>query len=415
MNSNSKLSSLWENERFLAVLSLFIAVIMWGYVVVFVNNEHTTTIHDVPINLQYRSSAYQSMGLDVIESDITTVDVSVTGPRSVTGDLTADDIIIYPNITGIDGAGTYTFQLTSDKTSNISNFTINSFSSNSVTVRLDKLISREFPVEVDISSVVVADDYMADRPTPNPSTITISGPEYKVSTISRVVAATISTETLSQTSVLASQIHLFDENDAAIDTKLLTMNVSEVDITIPIMKEVTLPVKVEYVNVPAGFDTSLLKQTLSAGSLRLSVPAQNASALTDIVVGYIDLATLETGKAYTFELKLPTGYRSLDEVTQITATVSGDNLTERTMTVSEIKILNDANGEIRLLTNHISNVTVVGEKTAVDSLSGGSVIAQIDASRLSAAHGQQSVEVDFIIPSTDKAYVKGVYTVNIRK
>ena len=412
---NNRLSRLWENNRFLALVSVFIAVIMWGYVVVFVNNEHTTTIHDVPINLQYRASAYQSMGLDVIESDITTVDVSVTGPRSVTGDLTADDIIIYPSITGIDGAGTYTFHLTSDKTSNISNFTINSFSRDSVTVRLDKLVNKEFPVEVDISSIVVASDYMADRPTTNPATITITGPEYKVNTISRVVAATVSTETLSQTAVLASQLHLYDENDAVIDTKLLSMNVDEVDITIPIMKEVSLPVKVEYVNVPAGFDTGLLKQTLSANTIRLSVPAQNASSLTDLVVGYIDLATLETDSDYIFDVKLPTGYRSLDELTQISVKVSGENLTERTMSVSEIKILNDANGEIRLLTNHISNVTVVGEKSAVDSLSGGSVIAQIDASRLSAAQGQQSVEVDFIIPSTDKAYVKGVYTVNIRK
>ena len=132
-------------------------------------------------------------------------------------------------------------------------------------------------------------------------------------------------------------------------------------------------------------------------------------------MGYIDLATLEPDTAYTFDLKLPTGYRSLDEITQISATVSGGNLVQRTMSVSEIKILNDANNDIELLTNIINNVTVVGAQEAVESLSNGSVIAQIDASRLSAAQGQQSVEVDFIIPSTDAAYVKGVYTVNIKK
>ena len=140
----SKFSRLMENNHFLALISLIIAISLWGYVVVFVNNEHTTTIHDVPINMQYRASAYQSMGLDVIETDIATVDVSVTGPRSVTGDLTADDIIIYPSITSIDGAGTYTFMLTSDKTSNIANFTINSFSHDTVTVRFDKLTGGHF-------------------------------------------------------------------------------------------------------------------------------------------------------------------------------------------------------------------------------------------------------------------------------
>ena len=413
--NNSRLSRLFDDNRFLRLISVLIAVMLWGYVVIFVNNEHTTTIHDVPINMQYRQNAYQSLGLDVIEMDIVTVDVSVTGPRSVTGDLTADDIIVYPTITGIDGAGTYRFMLTSDKTSNVANFVINSYSKDSVTVRLDRLVTKEFPVEVDISSVVVASEYMAERPSTNPATIEITGPEYKINTISRVVAATISTETLSQTSVLSSEIHLYDENGNEVDDKLLTKNVSEVDITIPIMKEVALPLKVEYVNVPSGFDTSLLKQTMSAANIRLSVPAGSASSFTDIVAGYIDLATLKTGEKYTFDLKLPQGCRSLDELHQITVTISGNNLVERVVNVSEIKVINDADNAIQVMTKNIGNVTVFGEKSAVDALSASSIIAQIDAATLTAAQGQQSVEVDFLIPSTDKAYVKCVYTVTIKK
>jgi len=59
-------------------------------------------------------------------------------------------------------------------------------------------------------------------------------------------------------------------------------------------------------------------------------------------------------------------------------------------------------------------VHVMGDKEAVEALSSGSVIAQIDATRISAAQGQQTVEVSFIIPSTEKAYVKGVYTATIK-
>lgn len=410
-----KFYRLLEDSRFLMVVSVLIAIFLWGYVVVFVNNEHTTTIYDVPINMQYRQSAYQSQGLDVIEMDIATVDVSVTGPRSVTGDLTADDIIIYPAITTIDGAGTYTFLLTSDKTSNVSNFTINSYSKDSVTVRLDRLVTKEFPVEVDISSLAVADDCMADRPTTNPSTVQITGPEYKVNTVSRVVAATITTETLSQTSVLPSDVRLYDETGNEVDTKLLSMDVKEIDITIPIMKEVILPVVVDYINVPQGFDTSLLKQTLSMHEIRLAVPASSSSSLTDIVVGYIDLATLELDQKYTFELKLPAGCRSLDEVTQILAEVSSENLSQRAMNVTEIKVINDADNAIKVMTKAINNITIIGEKEAVEGLSAGGVIGQIDAATLTAAQGQQTVEVDFVIPSTDKAYVKGVHTVTIKK
>lgn len=413
MNSN-KLSRLFENKHFLMLVSFLTALILWGYVAFFVNNEHTTTIRNVPINMQYRQSLYQSMGLDVIEMDITAVNVSVTGPRSVTGELTADDIIIYPNITGIDDAGKYTFTLTAEKTSSVKNFHINSINHDTVTVRLDKVITKEFPIETDISTVVVNGDCMADMPTANPSTLRITGPEYKVSSIKRVVAATLSSDVLSQTSVLHSEIRLYDENDSLLDSNLLTFNTEAVDITVPIMKEVILPVKVEYVNIPYGFDTSTLHQSLSTDNIRLAVPARNASSLTEFVVGYIDLATLETDEQYAFEVKLPTGYRSMDDVSRIYATISSTNLVERTVSVSDIKVINDANQSIQILTQVISNVTVVGEKEVVESLSSGSIIAQIDASRLSAAQGQQTVEVSFIIPSTANAYVKGTYTATIR-
>ena len=149
--------------------------------------------------------------------------------------------------------------------------------------------------------------------------------------------------------------------------------------------------------------------------IRLAIPASSSSAVTEIVAGYIDLATLKLNEKYTFALNLPAGYRSLDEVTQVMVEVSGKNLEERVMNVSEIKVINDADGTIQVMTKTINNVTVLGDKAAVEALSEGGVIAQLDAAKLTAAQGQQNVEVDFIIPSTDKVYVKGVHTVTIKK
>lgn len=411
---NSKLSQLLDNKTVLWLISLLTAIILWSYVVVYVNNQHTTVIHNVPINMQYRATVYQSMGLDVIETDIPAVDVSVTGARSVIGDLTADDIIIYPNITGIDGRGTYTLTLTAEPTSAVKNFTISSLSSDSVNVRLDKVVTKEFSLQTDISSVTVAEGLIADMATATPARLTITGPEYKMNNIKRVVATTLAEENLTQSSVLPAVIRLYDENGGEIDHSLLTFDKETIEVTIPIMKELTLPMKVEYVNIPAGFDTSILDISLSINEIRLAVPAKDAGSLTEFVAGYIDLSTLQTDQPYVLDIKLPTGYRSMDDITQVNATVSSENLTERIINVDEIKILNDANGSIQVLTQIISNVHVVGDKEAVGALSSGSVIAQIDATRISAAQGQQTVEVSFIIPSTEKAYVKGVYTATIK-
>lgn len=411
---SNRFSKLMENSRFLFFLSFLIALALWAYVSVYSNNDHTTVIKNVPINMQYKQSSYQALGLDVIETDIQMVNVSVTGPRSVTGELTADDIIVYPNVTGVDGAGKYTLTLTAEKTSSVKNFSINSMSHDSITVRLDRLISKELTVELNISTIVVAGEYMSDKPFANPSKITITGPEYKISTVAKAVAATITQETLTQTTVLPAEIQFYDEGGNRISDEYIGYDEENVEITIPLLKEVILPVKVEYVNAPQGFDTATLHQSLSQTEIRLAVPSQLASSLSEFVVGYIDLATLETDKQYVFEVKLPSGYRSMDEVSHIYATISSSNLTERTVSVSEIKVINDASESIKVLTQIINNVVVVGEKSEVEALSSGGVIAQIDASKLSAAQGQQSVEVSFIIPASTAAYVKGVYTVTIR-
>ena len=412
--TGEKLQKLIGGKYFLPVLSFLIALCIWIYVVVFVNTQHTVTINNVPVNMQYKQSVYQSMGLDVVDGGNMTVDVTITGSRSTTADITADDILVYPNITNIEGSGTYTFTLTAEKVSGFKNFEISSLSRDTVTVRLDKLINKDFTVTADISSVVVAADCMADMPKVNPGTVNFTGPEYILNSIAKVVAVTSENTTVSRSTVLTGLIKLYDENDAEIDKSLLTLSFETADVTVPVMKEVTLPIKVEYVNVPEGFNTDVLHQSLSVSELKLAVPAQYAASLSEFVVGYIDLSTLETDKPYEFAVTLPIGYRSMDDVKKVIATISGANLTEKNVNVSEIKIINDPDGKIEVLTSVINNVVLVGEPDAIENLSVGGVIAQIDAARLSLAQGQQSVSASFIIPSTDRVFVKGSYTVSIR-
>ncbi len=411
---NGNFSKLLDDNRFLLLLSFLLAVFLWVYVVVYVNNQHSTVIRNVPINIAYRQSLYQSMGLDVVEMDVDTVDVYVSGPRSSTGDLSKEDIIIYPNITSIDGSGTYTFTLTRDKTSSVKNFNIDSLSQDYVTVRFDTLTTREYTLGVDISRIVVSGDNIAGVPTVSPATVSVTGPKNKMETIARAVAVIPTEETLYQTGVRSAVVVLYDREGKEVSRDLLKLSNERVDVTIPVMREMTLPVKVDYVNVPAGFDTNILHQSLSSGEIHVAVPSAVAPTLTDFVVGYIDLATLKTDEPYVFDITLPTGYTMMEDKDSVTVTISSRNLTEKKVDVTEIKVINDREGRIQVLTDEIKDVVLVGETDRMETITTGGVIAQIDASKISVATGQQSVEVSFLIPSTDRVYARGIYTVNVK-
>lgn len=406
--------SIWGDNRVLLLISFVVAVVLWTVVVTYVSTSITQPISNIKVNLAYNQADYQKLGLDIIETDVETVDVVVEGPRSVVGSLTADDIIVYPNMSTVSEAGKYTLTLTADKVSVIKEFKIKSISKSHMTVRFDRLIEKTLDVNIDMSNVLIPNELMSDKPYSTPSSVTIRGPEYKVNVISKVVAKVPKKETLSQTTALAAQLMFLDKDGAEVSADYLTVDTADISITVPVLKEVSLPVKVEYINVPQGFDTATLQIALSYSNIHLAVPSKIADSLSDFIVGYIDLKNFEPDKAYVFDVKLPSGYKNMENLEKITATISSKNLVSKTVAVSEIKVINAANQNISVLTQIINNVEIIGTKEAVEALSSGSVIAQIDASRLTVAQGQQTIEVDIIIPSTDKAYVKGTYTVTIK-
>ncbi|MBR5252187.1 MAG: hypothetical protein IKV52_05135 [Oscillospiraceae bacterium] len=409
---NSKLNSLFDSKYFMLALSFVLAVSIWAVVVTFFSTEATNVIKDVPINFEYNAS-YTNLDLDIIEKDLETVDVTVTGPRSVVGALEKDDIIVYPQFTNVRAAGKYTLTLNAIKTSSVMEYEIASLSDYQVMARFDQIVEKTFDIDIDVSNLIIPKEYVVDKIYATPETVTIKGPESSVSLVHRVVA-TVEAQELTQTTVLASSLTLYNESGNIVNANYVEFDQHEYTVTVPVLSEVKLPVKIDFINVPAGFDTSSLAATLSTKEMHLAVPTRQAAGLTEYVAGYIDLQTLELDKEYVFDVKLANGYKNLEDVEKITATVSSKNIVSKKISVSEIKLLNKGEHKIEVLTEAINNVEIVGQKAVVDALAEGSVIAQIDLAQVSLAQGQQTVEVDIIIPSTDKAYARGTYTVTIK-
>ena len=408
----SKLKLFLDSKYFTMLLSFVMAVAIWIVVVTFFSTEARTTIKDVPIDIDYNSS-YLNLDLEIIDQNIETVDVTVVGPRDVVGSLTKDDVIVYPNINNVKMAGRYDLSLNAVKKSSIMEYQIESLSSYQVAIRFDHLTEKAFKIEADISNLTIPEDLMVDKITISPDNVVVKGPENTVSKIAKVVAI-VQQQELNQTAVLPAELMLYDENGVELERTHISYDVEEFNVTVPVLKEITVPVVVDYTNVPAGFDVSTLKVALSQNEITLAVPSRSADSIHQFVVGYIDLGTLEADSPYVFDITLPAGYKNVKEVAQISATVSGEKLSSKSVSVKEIKLINAGEQKVEILTEVINHVEIVGEKSVVEELSADDVIAQIDMTQVALAQGQQTVEVDIIIPSTDKAFVRGTYYVTIK-
>ena len=409
--------SLWNNRFFSIFLALVLGLATWIVVTVYIDPQGNVTRADVPINYSYSASTYINQGLDIVEKpDISGVTVRVEGNMTTIGSITASDIMVYPSYANVNGSGKVTLRLqakilnTSDFPGNIK-CTVES--PTNIDVVFDEVSEKTVPVTVDTSGVSVADNYMLNRTAAVPAEVTLRGPTSELDRISAVVAP-ITTETaLADTTTLPANLEMRDENGTVVTPLYTTIDNDSANVTLTIYQVRELPLSVNFIGIPKGFDVNSLKYSLSQQTLRVAGSARTISALDTLAVTDFDLAQeFETDRDYQRLIELPAGVVSLDGVTNVTLSFDTDDLASTKLNVSNIRAINvPSNYELEILSSLVSGVELYGPADEIHDLSADSVLAQIDCQSLNLTAGQQTIPVTIQIPASSRIFATGSYTV----
>lgn len=410
-------SSLWDNRFFSIFLALVFGLATWIVVTVYIDPQGNVTRADVPINYSYSASTYINQGLDIVDKpDISGVTVRVEGNMTTIGSITASDIMVYPSYANVNGSGKVTLRLQA-KIMNTSDFSGNIKctveSPTSIDVVFDEVSEKTVPVTVDTSGVSVADNYMLNRTAAVPAEVTLRGPTSELDRIS-AVAAPITTDTaLADTTTQPANLEMRDENGTVVTPLYTTMDNSSANVTLTIYQVRELPLSVNFIGTPKGFDVNSLKYTLSQQTLRVAGSARTISALDSLAVTDFDLAQeFELDRDYQRLIELPAGVVSLDGATNVTLSFDTDNLASTKLNVSNIRAINvPSNYELKILSSLVSGVELYGPADEIQDLSADSVLAQIDCQSLNLTAGQQTIPVTIQIPASSRIFATGSYTV----
>ena len=410
-------SSLWDNRFFSIFLALVFGLATWIVVTVYIDPQGNVTRADVPINYSYSASTYINQGLDIVDKpDISGVTVRVEGNMTTIGSITASDIMVYPSYANVNGSGKVTLRLQA-KIMNTSDFSGNIKctveSPTSIDVVFDEVSEKTVPVTVDTSGVSVADNYMLNRTAAVPAEVTLRGPTSELDRIS-AVAAPITTDTaLADTTTLPANLEMRDENGTVVTPLYTTMDNSSANVTLTIYQVRELPLSVNFIGTPKGFDVNSLKYTLSQQTLRVAGSARTISALDSLAVTDFDLAQeFELDRDYQRLIELPAGVVSLDGATNVTLSFDTDNLASTKLNVSNIRAINvPSHYELEILSSLVSGVELYGPADEIQDLSADSVLAQIDCQSLNLTAGQQTIPVTIQIPASSRIFATGSYTV----
>ncbi len=410
-----KWEKLWGDRRFLLLLSLGIAVLLWLYVTMSVMPNTSTTLSGVPVDFDYDSAKYTTLGLDIVNEPSYTVDLSLSGDGSVLGAARASDFVVYPDYSSVKGAGSQTLNLNvkiiNPDLENRVTATIER-GRRTVDVVFDTILTKTLPVTVETSGLHIAEGYSLNKVSSSPSEITITGPSTEVSQVTAVVAPLSMEGELSESQLVQVPLEMRDANGKTLDLPYTTMEDDIVDVTVSVYKQVELPLVVNFINVPSYFDVNTLQYSLSQETLLVSGPERVVNNLTELSVGSFDLSTFSLDKDYQMNVELPDGIVSNENVSSVTLSFDTTGMSERSFNVSQISVINvPANYQVEVTTKRLNNVVLVGPEEDLEQLSAGSIEARINAEDLQVAVGTQTVAVQIQVPSNPRVFAIGTYTV----
>ena len=405
------LDSLWQNNTFFKVISVVIACIIWIVVAMNMKTDIPREIKEVPVTMDNQTSFITRMGLTIIGDESLFVDVTIEGQRLVVGSIKPEDIAVSVDLGSVNGAGNFSLPLVAENVSG-KDFAISSISPSTVNLKFDRMVTKKFNVDVKMEGLVVPEEgYLMEEAVVSPTQVSVTGPDTDIAKIAKCVVSVDHEGSLTKTTAFTSDIVLLDKDGNKIETSGLTMDVKQAEVTVPILKTVDLPVKVEFLNAPTNLDLEELEYAVSNETVTVAGPVDEIDKYSEIILGYIDFKALDLESNFTFDVELPENFINVAHTETVTVTFDWTDMVAEEFTVTNLSLVNvPSDYDARLLTDRVTRVKIIGPAQVLETMTADDLVGQIDLSKRSVETGQFKTAVTISAPSKNLVWAVGDYT-----
>lgn len=408
-------NDLLMNNKFVFVISLLAAIVLWGIVSMTVGDAETRVIENVRVTLEENEdSPYKIFGYEE-----TFVNVTVKGKKYLVsgGALSADDITVTATGSYVDSAGTKKLKLSAsvDKSNEIK---ITNISKSNIEVFFDVPKVGIFPVEAVLKSDgdIVPEGYINEEPILSVSTVTVTGPATEINRIERIKAVAKISEPLKETKEFEVALSPVSADGKKVKYIEYDESAESLSITVPVSKVKEIPVSVRYVNIPEYYKENMPEVNIYPKKLKVAAAESVVDSLDTINVGTINFSELTNiNNKFTFAVENIDEVRVLDNIKSIKVNINCYPMSEKTLSVKHdgITLLNTPDGMTPVLVNsEIKNVKVIGPADELGKLESENILAKVDLS--DAGVGTESYTASVYIKGSDKCWIYGNYSVSVK-
>ncbi len=295
-----------ENDVFLRVGSLLIAVLLWAYAASNDQTDQERVYRDLPVQLE-GVNILRDQDLVIMSGANSKVDIKLTGMRKdllvVEGDpLTT--LQVKTSVANIVEPGEYTLGIQAAPVG--VDATVSGKDPASITVTVDRMNDIPVPVELELTGELAEGFSLAEYGT-SPDYITVRGPE---TVLRRIQKAKVVYDISNLTSALQTNVTytLLDEKDQPVTHQYLTADTASTMLNVELRQEGSVPVTVGFVDSPY-LKSYMVKADISPASILLKGEPEDIEGINQLVLDNIDLSEVVEKKTLTFTrlLLLPDG------------------------------------------------------------------------------------------------------------
>lgn len=323
------LRKLIYNDKYLIGLALVLAVLIWIFTSLSIGTAETKTIKlHMPIELSDEVSEQLGMQYYTLQD---TVDLSVTisGPKYVIGQVKEEDLAVKFDTSNVNRTGEQSIPIIVTNKSKTLDYDISSTYPNSVQCYFDANMSKTFDVKTNFDSTKAADGYYFGTPVLSDDKVIVTGPKTYVEKIDDVSVTVDFGEADELTEMYNADCEIQLSGSGAYDSYLSVASkkapdkeINTISVTLPILKDTTLPVAVEYEDMPEDLPKDALQEQYSVSTISCGV--LDSANITSAIIGTVEFSSLSVGRnTFTFDITNLSGIALNDnEVTTVTATIT---------------------------------------------------------------------------------------------
>lgn len=284
------------------LLSLILAIILWGFVVAGENPTVTTRMMDVPIVVD-NAEDLESKGLVLMPNYRKYIDVMISGKRNQIINMTPSHIRVTADLAGL-GEGTHNIRL---KYSLPSGINLES-ESQVISAEIQKLISKDFPVNIDKIGNLPA-GYLIESVKATPEKITLRGARSTIESIAKLSAG-LTLDMVEDDIVANVDVTALNEDGHKVDN--ITYGQNFVNLTALILKQKEVSINIKTVADSLASNYRIKNISINPSKVYIKGKKELVDKIKEIDTQDIDLSGVVQSGVRKVKPELPSGISLTD-------------------------------------------------------------------------------------------------------